>query len=223
MTKAVHAAPPLARLARPALVALLVVVAGVFHVWSRTRVLAAGYALGELQKEHVTLASEHDRLRIEVETLRSPAMLERVARTRLGMAPPAPGVVSAAGPPLLTDPSVLVTVMPAPKPWASRPPRFSTRSRRVPWGLIRCSTKSEARSWSIRTPTDTSNTSWSRKTVMTELVTASSSRLMPPAVGRKSGGVKVPGTAVCRSIIPMVPVSEPVISKVPWGVVNRSE
>jgi cell division protein FtsL len=85
-------------LLRPALALLLVVAIGVFHVWSRTRVLAAGYALGELQKQHVTLTSEHDRLRIEVETLRSPAMLERFARTRLGMAPPAPGAVSAAGP-----------------------------------------------------------------------------------------------------------------------------
>jgi cell division protein FtsL len=75
-----------------------VVALGVFHVWARTRVVAAGYELGELQKEHVRLTSEHDRLRIEVETLRSPAALERFARTRLGMAPPAPGAVRAAGP-----------------------------------------------------------------------------------------------------------------------------
>jgi cell division protein FtsL len=87
-----------ARLGRTALVVLVLAAIGVFHVWSRTRVLAAGYTLGELQKEHVTLTSEHDRLRIEVETLRSPAVLEKVARTRLGMAPPAPGAVSAAGP-----------------------------------------------------------------------------------------------------------------------------
>jgi cell division protein FtsL len=89
---------PFGRLARTALAVLLVAALGVFHVWSRTRVLAAGYELGELQKEHVRLTSEHDRLRIEVETLRSPALLEKVARTRLGMAPPAPGAVSAAGP-----------------------------------------------------------------------------------------------------------------------------
>ena len=88
----------LPRLAHPALLALLVVALGVFHIWSRTRVLSAGYALGELQKEHQKLTSEHDRLRIEVETLRSPATLERFARTRLGMAPPAPGAVQAAGP-----------------------------------------------------------------------------------------------------------------------------
>jgi cell division protein FtsL len=86
------------RLARMAAVLLLFTAIGVFHVWSRTRVVAVGYALGELQRAHVELTAEHDRLRIEVETLRSPAVLERVARTRLGMAPPAPGAVSAAGP-----------------------------------------------------------------------------------------------------------------------------
>ncbi len=96
MTRA-GAAGPLGRLASTAAVVLLVAAVGVFHVWSRTRVVAAGYELGELQREHVALTSEHDRLRIEVETLRSPAALEKVARTRLGMAPPAPGAVSAAG------------------------------------------------------------------------------------------------------------------------------
>jgi cell division protein FtsL len=91
-------ASALPRVSRAALLALLVSALGIFHVWARTRVVSAGYALGELQKEHVRLTSEHDRLRIEVETLRSPAMLERFARTRLGMAPPAPGAVQAAGP-----------------------------------------------------------------------------------------------------------------------------
>jgi len=86
------------RLARTALAVQLVASIGIFHVWSRTRVVAAGYALGELQREHVNLESEHDRLRVEVETLRSPAALEKIARTRLGMAPPAPGAVSVAGP-----------------------------------------------------------------------------------------------------------------------------
>ncbi len=87
-----------ARVARAALVAAALAGLGVFHVWSRTRVVSAGYALGKLQNEHVKLESEHDRFRIEVETLRSPATLERFARTKLGMAPPEPGAVSAAGP-----------------------------------------------------------------------------------------------------------------------------
>jgi cell division protein FtsL len=87
-----------ARVARVALVAAALASLGVFHVWSRTRVVSAGYALGKLQNDHVKLESDHDRLRIEVETLRSPATLERFARTKLGMAPPEPGAVSAAGP-----------------------------------------------------------------------------------------------------------------------------
>lgn len=91
-------APVLPRLGRAALLSFVLVAIGIFHVWARTRVLSAGYALGELQKEHVKLTSDHDRLRIEVETLRSPVTLERFARTKLGMAPPAPGAVQAAGP-----------------------------------------------------------------------------------------------------------------------------
>ena len=126
----------LPRLATPALLALLVVALGVFHIWSRTRVLSAGYALGELQKEHVRLTSEHDRLRIEVETLRSPATLERFARTRLGMAPPAPGAVQAAGPRLAlaggggkdVDGVVVTTPGPAePSRSEAAPPRAAAR------------------------------------------------------------------------------------------------
>lgn len=70
----------------------------VFHIWSRTRVLASGYELGELQRAHARLTSEHDRLRLEVESQRSPATLERWARTKLDMAPPAPGTVRMAEP-----------------------------------------------------------------------------------------------------------------------------
>lgn len=84
-------------------VALLVVGLGVFHVWARTRVVAAGYTLGELQREHAALETARDRLRIELEYLRSPAELDRAVRTRLsrlGMAPPDRGAVLAAGPAL---------------------------------------------------------------------------------------------------------------------------
>ncbi len=86
------------RVARAAMAALVVAGVGVFHIWSRTRVVAAGYRLGALQAEHTRLVSEHDRLRIEVETLRAPRALEEFARTKLGMAPPDSGPVWAAGP-----------------------------------------------------------------------------------------------------------------------------
>jgi len=68
---------------------------GVFHVWSRTCTLAAGYELGRLHSENSRLLGERDRLKLEVATLRSPGRLERYARERLGMAPPAPGTVVA--------------------------------------------------------------------------------------------------------------------------------
>jgi cell division protein FtsL len=68
---------------------------GVFHVWSRTRVQGIGYELGRLEAEHRQLLAERDRLNLEVATLRSPGRLERFARERLGMAPPAPGAVVA--------------------------------------------------------------------------------------------------------------------------------
>ncbi len=68
---------------------------GVFHVWARTRVVAAGYEVARLQREHDRLADERARLVIEVATLRAPGRLEQFARQRLGMAPPAPGAVVA--------------------------------------------------------------------------------------------------------------------------------
>jgi cell division protein FtsL len=67
----------------------------VAFTWSRTRTLTAAYQLGLLQKEHARLTAEHDRLVLEVAALTAPAALERFARTRLSMAPPAPGAVIA--------------------------------------------------------------------------------------------------------------------------------
>ncbi len=84
-----------------ALAAAILVTLGVFHIWSRTRVVTAGYELGELQRQHAALVAAQDQLRIELEMLRSPAQLERAVRTRLlklGMAPPDRGAVLAAGP-----------------------------------------------------------------------------------------------------------------------------
>ncbi len=84
---------PMARVA--ALIGALTAV-GIVHVWSHTRVTAAGYRLGELQRTQESLRAQRDRLEIEVATLRAPGRLEEFARTRLKMAPPAPGAVVAA-------------------------------------------------------------------------------------------------------------------------------
>jgi len=77
-------------------VAGLVLLAGAvatFHVWTRTRVVQEGYRLASVQQEHTRLASERDRLTLEVEALTMPRTLEAFARTKLGMAPPDPGPV----------------------------------------------------------------------------------------------------------------------------------
>ena len=85
--------PALRHIGRVVGLVLPALLVGVFHVWSRTQVVAEGYRLASVQQEHSRLVSEHDRLRLEVEALRAPRALEVYARTRLGMAPPDPGPV----------------------------------------------------------------------------------------------------------------------------------
>lgn len=70
---------------------------GIFHAWSHTRVLTSGYDLARAESEHRRLVGEREKLRIEVATLRAPGRLEAFARTKLGMAPPAPGAVVVVG------------------------------------------------------------------------------------------------------------------------------
>jgi cell division protein FtsL len=96
MTSA-HTSGPLVVVGRVAFLVGAVAAVGIVHVWAHTRVTAAGYRLGELQRAQETLRVERDRLEVEVATLRAPGRLEEFARTRLGMAPPAPGAVVAGG------------------------------------------------------------------------------------------------------------------------------
>ncbi len=88
-------AAPFLSVGRPALLVAALAVVGVFHVWSHTRVTTAGYRLGELQRSRAALQTERNRLEVEVAALRAPGRLERFARERLGMAPPAAGAVVA--------------------------------------------------------------------------------------------------------------------------------
>ncbi|HET6438126.1 MAG TPA: hypothetical protein VFG59_08700 [Anaeromyxobacter sp.] len=74
---------------------------GVFQVWSRTRVVEAGYALADLQQEHARLVAAQDQLEIERSMLTSFDALDRAAHKQLsalGLAPPDRGAVWAAGP-----------------------------------------------------------------------------------------------------------------------------
>ena len=86
---------PLAVVSRAALLVAALAAVAIVHVWAHTRVIAAGYRLGELQRAQQSLRAQRDRLEVEVATLRAPGRLEGFARARLGMAPPAPGAVVA--------------------------------------------------------------------------------------------------------------------------------
>jgi len=90
-----HAPSALAVVLRPAAAVAALAAVGLFHVWSHTLVTAAGYRLGELQRQQEALRAELDQLEVEVATLRAPGRLEAYARARLRMAPPAPGAVVA--------------------------------------------------------------------------------------------------------------------------------
>jgi len=61
---------------------------GILHVASRSQVVDAAYQLSALEGENRTLLLDNDRLKLELATLKRPARLEALARTRLGMAPP---------------------------------------------------------------------------------------------------------------------------------------
>ena len=83
----------------PAVVVLALVTAvGLVHVTGRVMVVDAGYRLSRAEAESRTLQREHDRLKVELATLKTPARLERLAREKLGMGLPAAGAVLAVGP-----------------------------------------------------------------------------------------------------------------------------
>jgi cell division protein FtsL len=71
-----------------ALAIALLAAVGVVHVTSRVLVVKVGYELSHLDAEQTSLTRDNDRLKLELATLRSPARLENIARTGLGMIPP---------------------------------------------------------------------------------------------------------------------------------------
>src|SRR5438094_936222 len=76
-----------------ALLCVLFAAVGIMHVTSRVLVVELGYQLSKLQTDSETLTREHDGLKLELATLKSPSRLERVARDELKMQPPAAGNV----------------------------------------------------------------------------------------------------------------------------------
>jgi cell division protein FtsL len=76
-----------------------------FSAWQHFELLRHGYRLEQMQKERAAEDEINRHLRLEIETLRSPARIERLAVSRLRMVVPGPD-----------EASVIERVVPAPPP-----------------------------------------------------------------------------------------------------------
>jgi cell division protein FtsL len=76
-----------------------------FSAWQHFELLRHGYRFEQMQKERAAAEEINRHLRLEIETLRAPARIERLATGRLGMVVPGPD-----------DTSVIERVIPAPPP-----------------------------------------------------------------------------------------------------------
>ena len=67
---------------------LLFTIVSIFHVWSRFRLIELNLQIGEAGKQMKELEQEQRRLKLEAESLRTPARIEAIAKTELGMTMP---------------------------------------------------------------------------------------------------------------------------------------
>jgi cell division protein FtsL len=74
---------------RTASIAVFLVLVLLFSAWQHFELLRHGYRLEQMQKERATEDDINRHLRLEIETLRSPERIERLATTRLHMIAPA--------------------------------------------------------------------------------------------------------------------------------------
>ena len=98
---------------RAASIGMIVVGVLLFSAWQHFELLRHGYRIEQMQKERAAEDDVNRHLRLEVETLRSPARIEQLATERLRMVAPGPG-----------DASVIERVVP------SEPPPHSVVARR---------------------------------------------------------------------------------------------
>ncbi len=90
---------------RPVTVGVFLVCVLLFWAWQHFELLRNGYQFEQMQREYATEADINRHLRLEIETLRSPSRIERLAVTSLRMVAPA-----------AEDVSVIERVLPSPAP-----------------------------------------------------------------------------------------------------------
>lgn len=76
-----------------------------FSAWQHFELLRHGYRLEQMQRERAAEEEVNRHLRLEIETLRSPARIERLATDRLQMVAPGPD-----------EAAVIERVLPSPPP-----------------------------------------------------------------------------------------------------------
>lgn len=67
---------------------LLLTVVSIFHVWSRFRLIELNLQIGEAAKQMRDLEQEQKQLKLEAESLKTPARIETIAKRDLGMTIP---------------------------------------------------------------------------------------------------------------------------------------
>ena len=75
---------------RSVAVGAFLVIVFLFSAWQRVELVRHGYRLESMQKERATEAEVARHLRLEIEMLRSPARIQRLATGRLHMVEPGP-------------------------------------------------------------------------------------------------------------------------------------
>jgi cell division protein FtsL len=74
---------------RTTLLAGLIVSMGLFAAWQHFRIVQNGYDLQKLREDHAVEEALNRQLLLQVETLRAPQRIERIAIDELHMVPPA--------------------------------------------------------------------------------------------------------------------------------------
>jgi cell division protein FtsL len=90
---------------RTAVICVFLVAVVLFWAWQHFELLRHGYQLEEMQRERAAETEVNRHLRLEIETLRSPIRIERLATDRLEMVAPGPD-----------DAVVIERVLPPPSP-----------------------------------------------------------------------------------------------------------